>query len=86
MPVIIKENANFIVQKWELMSFTACLIEGQEAKLLKRDREIDAKTALKLEFLSRSSPVVQQLRFNGNANKYRRFIKYFIREFIWIFV
>ena len=65
------------------MSFIACLIEGQEAKLLKRDREIDAKTALKLEFLSsRSLPVVQQLRFNGNANKYPRFIKYFIPESI----
>ena len=64
------------------MSFIACLIEGQEAKLLKRDREIDAKTALKLEFVSRSLPVVQQLRFYGNANKYPRFIKCFIRESI----
>ena len=60
------------------MSFTACLIEGQEVKLLKRDRKIDVKTAL-TEFLSRSLPVVQQLHFNGNANKYPRFIKCFIR-------
>ena len=45
-------------------SFTASLIEGEEAKLLKCDKEIDPKTALKLEFESRSLPVVPQLCSN----------------------
>ena len=54
--------------------FITCLIEDQVMKLLKCDREIDAKTALKLELESRSLPVEPQLRFNRNGNK-PRFIK-----------
>ena len=50
-------------------TFSASLVEGQETKLLKCDREIDAKTALKLEFESRNLPVVPQLRFTGSTNK-----------------
>ena len=59
---IIKEDANWLFN-WR-----------SRDKTLKCDKEIDAKTALKLEFESRSLPVVPQLRFNGNANKLR-FIK-----------
>ena len=75
---IIKGDTNFKVQKRESIdSFIDHLIKGQETKLLKCDKEIDAKTALKLEFESRSLPVVPLFRFNGNANKWLEFIEYF---------
>ena len=52
---IIKEDARFKVQTPEpIDSFIDRLSEGQETKILKCDKEIDAKTALKLEFDSLS--------------------------------
>ena len=58
-------------------SFIDHLIEGQETKLLKCNKEMDAKTALKLEFESRSLPVVPLFRFNVNASKWPEFIECF---------
>ena len=55
----IKEDTNFKVQRQEpIDSFIDHLTEGQETKLLKCNKEIDAETALKLEFESCSLPVV----------------------------
>ena len=74
LPRIKKEIVNVRAMKSLKKTQIDCLIEDQEIKLLKCDKEIDAETALKLEFESRSLPVVPQLRFNGNGNK-PRFIK-----------
>ena len=74
----IKEVANFKVQKREpIDSFIDHLIEGQETKLLKCNKEIDTKTALKLEFKSRSLPVVPLFGFNGNTSRWPEFIECF---------
>ena len=51
----IKLDASFNVQKRESVdSFIHLLIEGQNTKVLKSEKDIDPKTALKLDFESRS--------------------------------
>ena len=74
----IKEDTNFKVKTREPVdSFTDHLIEGQETKFLKCNKEIDAKIALKLEFESRSLPIVLLFHINRNTSKWSEFIKCF---------
>ena len=74
----IKKDTNFKVKKGEPTdSFIDHLLEGQETKLLKCDKETDAKTSLKLEFESCSLPVVSLFHFNGNASRWPEFIECF---------
>ena len=45
-----------------------CLVEGQGTKISECEKDLDAKTALKLELESRLLPVVPLYRFNGDAS------------------
>ena len=74
----IKEGTSLKIQKREpIDGFINHFTEGQETKLLKCDKKIDAKTTLKLEFELSSLPVVPLFRFNGNASKWPEFIECF---------
>ena len=55
-----KEFETFSATKfWEpIDSFIDHLVEGQEIKISECEKDLDAKTALKLEFESRQLPVV----------------------------
>ena len=55
-------------------------MEGQDTKVLKSEKDIDPKTALKLEFESRNVPLVALFRFNVKASKQLEFIKCFYMQ------
>ena len=44
-------------------------MEGQDTKVLKSEKDIDPKTALKLKFESRNVPLVALFRFIVKASK-----------------
>ena len=50
-------------------SFIDRLVEGQETKISECEKDLDAKTALKLEFESRHLPVVPLYRFSGDVGQ-----------------
>ena len=58
-------------------SFIDRLVEGQETKISECEKDLDAKTALKLEFESRHLPVVPLYRFSGDASHWPEFIECF---------
>ena len=58
-------------------SFIDRLVEGQETKISECEKDLDAKTALKLEFESRHWPVVPLYRFSGDASHWPEFIECF---------
>ena len=43
-------------------------MEGQETRISECEKDLDAKTALKIEFASRQLPLVPLYRFNGDAS------------------
>ena len=43
-------------------------MEGQETRISECEKDLDAKTALKIEFASRQLPAVPLYRFNGDAS------------------
>ena len=58
-------------------SFIDRLVEGQETKISECEKDLDAKTALKLEFESRHLPVVPLYHFSGDASHCTEFIECF---------
>ena len=58
-------------------SFIDRLVEGQETKISECEKDLDAKTALKLEFESRHLPVVPLYCFSGDASHWPEFIECF---------
>ena len=58
-------------------SFIDRLLEGQETKISECEKDLDAKTALKLEFESRRLPVVPLYHFNRDASHWPEFIECF---------
>ena len=58
-------------------SFIDRLVEGQETKISECEKDLDAKTALKLEFESRHLPVVPLHRFSGDASHWPEFTECF---------
>ena len=60
-------------------SFIDRLVEGQETKISECEKDLDAKTALKLEFESRHLPVVTLYHFSGDASHWPEFIECFYR-------
>ena len=78
---IVKEDTCFILQKRKsVYSFIPLLIEVQDTKLLKSEKDIDPKTAFKKKFESCSVQLVQLFCFNGKASKWLEFIKCFYRQ------
>ena len=58
-------------------SFIDRLIEGQETRISECEKDLDAKTALKIEFKFRHLPVVLLYCFNGDATHWPEFIECF---------
>ena len=58
-------------------SFVDCLVEGQETRISEFEKDLDAKTALKLEFKSRHLRSVPLSRFNVDASHWPEFIECF---------
>ena len=67
----------FLQQKFRepIDSFIDRLVEGQETKISECEKDLDAKTALKLEFESRHLPAVPLYRFSGDASHWPEFIE-----------
>ena len=74
------ETWNPATKFWEpIDSFIDRLVEGQETKISECEKDLDAKTALKLEFESRHLPVVPLYHFSGDASHWPEFIECFYR-------
>ena len=74
-----KEFETFPATKFRepIDSFRDCSVEGQETKIYEYEKDLDAKTSLKLEFESRHLPVVPLYHFSGDASHCPEFIECF---------
>ena len=52
-------------------------MEGQETRISECEKDLDAKTALKIEVASRQLPAVPLYRFNGDASHCSKIIERF---------
>ena len=63
---------------WEpIDSFIDRLVQGQETKISECEKDLDVKTALKLQLESQHLPVVPLYRFSGDVSQWPEFIECF---------
>ena len=64
-------------------AFIYYLVDGHKTKISEGERNLEAKTALKLEFESQHLPVLLLYRLNGDGSHWPGFFKCFL--YVWLF-
>ena len=64
-------------------AFIYYLVDGHKTKIFEGERNLESKTALKLEFKSQHLPVLLLYRLNGDGSHWPGFFKCFL--YVWLF-
>ena len=68
-------------RKYQTINFNAFiyyLVDGHKTKIFEGERNLESKTALKLEFKSQHLPVLLLYRLNGDGSHWPGFFKCFL--------